>query len=121
MRFRSVMRSTLVLSMLFLSACATSRATGPLEEFRGYYEHGFEVESFRRCGSAEAWWVVQPDELFRRSREFTTAQYQPVFAVVRGYTGPEGRYGHMGVYTRQLTVVEVVDVRPASDAECLSA
>ncbi|HEV2129662.1 MAG TPA: hypothetical protein VGR27_01080 [Longimicrobiaceae bacterium] len=103
--------------LLLLTGCA-SVTSGRPELFRGFYEHGFEVESFRLCGSQERWWVVRGYELNRRYRELTQAQYERVYAEVRGYAGPAGRYGHLGAYARELTVVEVLEVRRTPPDPC---
>lgn len=108
-----------LLSLLLLLATGCASAAGErLELFRGFYAPGFEVESFRLCGSAEQWWVVRGDELNRRYRELTDAQYQQVYAEIRGHAGPAGRYGHMGAYTRELMVVEVLEVRRTPPDPC---
>lgn len=111
------MKKVLSPLLLLLTGCASAAGQRP-QEFRGFYEYGFEVESFRLCGSDERWWVVRGDELNRRYRELTDAPYQRVYAEIRGQAGPAGRYGHMAAYTRQLTVVEVLEVRRTAPDPC---
>ncbi|MBA2245852.1 MAG: hypothetical protein H0W11_12915 [Gemmatimonadetes bacterium] len=111
------MKKAPLLLLLILTGCA-SAAGGRPELFRGFYEHGFEVESFRLCESDERWWIVRADGLNRRYRELTGAQYERVYAEIRGHAGPAGRYGHLGAYTRELTVVEVLDVRRTPADPC---
>lgn len=90
-------------------------------EFSGYYTSGFEVSSFVPCAEAgpaasgEAWWlggaaesgfydqyldVIGPD----------AGEYVTVFVVWRGTVSPPGTYGHLGAYTREATVEEVIEM-----------
>ncbi len=108
-----------LLLVLFLFSCAPAANLQRGEEFRGYYQAGFEVEAFEPCGSPEKWWVVRGDELNARYRQFVGAPYEPVFIVVRGQVGPRGRYGHLGLYNRELVVQQVLEIRPLSEADCL--
>ena len=41
----------------------------------------------------------------------------PVYLVVRGSLTPEGSYGHLGSYRRELLVTEVLEVREAGRSE----
>lgn len=100
-----------LLALALAGACATAGAGGNTE-YAGLYAQGFEVDSFRPCGSPEKWWVVQGEELRERYRQVATQPYEEVYVVVRGRVGPPGRYGHLGGYSRQLSMTEVVQVRP---------
>jgi hypothetical protein len=104
---------------LALGACVSSIA-GPerADTLRGHYSQGFEVDSFRECGSEESWWVTDAEPLRSRYRDLATAQHQSVYVELRGEAGPRGRYGHLGGYTRELSVDQVLVIRAASDDDC---
>ena len=98
------MRRSKLLLPLLLCACSPSaadaRSAGP--ELAGVYELGFERQTFRPCGSAEAWWVgTAPASL---QRGLGTRAY----VRVKGTVGPRGAFGHMGRYPDQLQITEVV-------------
>lgn len=109
-------RTILAAVSLLLTACATATDPG-VERYEGFYTWGFEVNGFEPCGSTESWWVTEGD-LHTRYGQVSTGEYQPVFVRLEGEVGPEGRYGHMGAYTREIAVREVVEMRPVRDADC---
>ena len=100
--------------LLLLSACASAPPAAAPELLTGHYRFGFEVEAFRPCGQSRDWWVARSDELRARAGDAPP----PVFAVVRARVSPEGQYGHLGAYPRQVDVVEVVEVRPSAEGDC---
>lgn len=103
---------------LGLAGCA-GVSTGPGEtELRGHYSWGFEVSSFQPCGAEESWWVAADAGLGQRYLEITTRQYDRVYVELRGEVGPEGKFGHLGAYPRELNVREVVEVRAAGANDC---
>jgi hypothetical protein len=97
--------------LLILALATAGCASPPPVEFRGIYESGFEVLSFRPCGSSERWWVARSGPLGQRYADLVARPYQPVFAVVRGDTSALGRYGHMSSYDRELRITDVVSAR----------
>lgn len=108
-----------VLGMTFLTAvlgCASSGAVEPPNRFEGHFSTGFEVASFRPCGSQASWWVTGGEELFRRYRDLGVSDYAEVYAIVRGDTTSIGQYGHLGAYVREVEVVEVIEV--VKDGRC---
>ena len=103
---------------LLLTGCVTA-ATGPDDrQFAGFYASGFEVESFRPCGSQEQWWVTEAQALRARYAEVAATPYQEVYVVIRGEAGPEGRYGHLAAYQREVAVREVLELRAAREGDC---
>ena len=114
-----MIRWTILTLPLALGACVSTVA-GPerLEVVRGHYSLGFEVDSFRECGSEESWWVTDAGPLRARYQELSPAQYQSVYVELRGEAGPRGQYGHMGAYARELSVDEVLLVRAAAASDC---
>ena len=75
-----------------------------------------ELEAFRPCGRDEEWWVTWADEL--RARAEAIPEGGSVYAVVRAHVSPEGSFGHLGAFRRQLSVVEVLEVRASSSRDC---
>jgi hypothetical protein len=84
-------------------------------EFRGMYSAGFEVSAFRPCGSNEKWWVSDPGPLHTAYNRLNPAPYQEIYAVVRGDTSGIGQVGHLGLYTRYLSVDSLVEARLLTD------
>jgi hypothetical protein len=113
------MRRVSFLLLVPLAACASTRGPEDIERLAGHYRYGFEVESFRPCGSSEDWWVTVSDRLRERIREIGDAP-GPVYAVLRARVSPQGEYGHLGSYDRQISIVEVLEVRPATETDCPS-
>lgn len=117
---RQMLKKRAVLPLLSLALAGACAFTGPgaSTEYAGVYSQGFEVDSFQPCGSPEQWWVTRGEELRERYRQVATRPYEEVYVVVRGRVGPPGHYGHMGAYARELSVDEVVQVRPAPRGRC---
>jgi hypothetical protein len=103
--------------VLVLAACATAPAAEEPRQLSGHYRFGFELEAFRPCGELAEWWVTRTDELRARALDVPGGS-ERVYAVVRAHVSPEGTYGHLGAYPRQLSVVEILEVREATDADC---
>lgn len=106
--------------LVLLSACATVPPAEEADRIAGHYRFGFEVEAFRPCGSSEDWWVTTADELRSRAERLSGTS-RPVYAVVRARVSPRGEYGHLGQYPRQVSVVEVLEMRPARSSDCPAA
>ena len=110
-------KAILILTAL-LAGCA-SVTTEPVPEIHaGFYRAGFEEDGFSPCESGEEWWVVDGQELRARYAETAERDYEPVYAVVRGETGPRGAFGHLGAYDRELRVTEVLEVRAPREGDC---
>lgn len=109
---------TIAVLALGLAGCVPA-VTGPGGERQvGHYSHGFEVDSFVPCGSEERWWVGGGADIQSRYNAIAPAPYRPVYVELVGRVGPEGRFGHMGAYLRELEVAEVIVMRQASDGDC---
>jgi len=113
------MKRAMILAATLVASGCTASVSGPESgRYTGLYSQGFEVDSFQPCGSRESWWVTDGEELRRRYRAIATAQYQQVYVELRGTIGPEGKYGHMGAHTRELSVQEVLTIREARQTDC---
>lgn len=111
-------RIMLGLAPLVLAGCATAATAPAPERYAGFFERGFEVESFHACGEPSPWWVTDAPELRRRYAEVARAPYERVYAVVVGETGPVGRFGQLGGYTRELAVSRVEELRAPRAGDC---
>jgi hypothetical protein len=114
------MRVSRLAALLAFAACSPASAapadvvTQRLGEvtYTGVYELSPERETFRPCGARRAWWVGgSPAELRKRLG-------QRSYVVVRGVVSPEGEYGHMGRYPRQIVITRVLKVSDAAEAGC---
>lgn len=89
---------------------AAARLQAPMQlpqRFAGYYEYAFERQVFRPCGSGEDWWT------WGAPRELQQAPGQRSFVVLQGYVSPEGQYGHLGLYPREIRITGIFEVEPA--------
>lgn len=96
-------------------AVLASPPSSSATEFRGVYSAGFEVSSFRPCGSSERWWVSAPGALHEAYVKLNPVPYQEIYAVILGDTSGVGRVGHLGLYSRYLSVDSLVEARLLSD------
>ncbi len=135
------MRPLTQTAMLLLAGAAcrsTAREVASVDgqagsAFRGHYTSGFEVSSFRLCGSSEDWWLIPPDDsaqaaafvdrVGRAAREGAPTPgvpqgYQHVYLEVRGDTTGHGQYGHLARYVREFQVKDVVAVKPSEPGDC---
>ena len=91
--------------------------------FERLYSYGFETSAFTPCGVKEHWWVGPANdevgqELMRAYNATTSTQNRGVYARLRGKITPKGSYGHLGFYTREFTVSEIVDLRAQQAGDC---
>jgi hypothetical protein len=106
----------------FLCAAALAQP-GPLPAgvYEGHYTAGFETSSFTPVGSKnERWWLsgnLAGTGQERADNDDPVRNLGPIYLKVKGRLSPEGRYGHLGGYRRELVVERVLEVRrpdPAS-------
>ena len=90
--------------------------------YRGRVAFGFEASDFSPCGSDALWWITGSDEtyteLYDSYRALGVDWYQHAYAEVRGSRSGKGEYGHLGIYSRELEVEEVLEVRLLDEGEC---
>ncbi len=113
---RILIASTLI---TIAAACASTRyeAYEP-RPLRGIYRQGWEVQSFRPCGSREDWWVADGADLRPRAERAGLDPDGPLLVEVRASVSPPGRFGHLGGYSRQIGVEEVLRVEAARAGRC---
>src|SRR6185369_12358640 len=86
-------------------SCGLQRGIRPevMSEFRGHYEHRFEVDSFRPCGLNERWRVKhKTDALVRAVTHPDGTIGGELYVELRGVVTDRGHYGHLGAYDREL-------------------
>jgi hypothetical protein len=105
-----------LLLALSLAACGGSASA----THRGHFSYGFETSAFRPCNSDEVWWVTGEgaNALIEQYGNAAPADYEEVYAEVRGQVSEPGSYGHLGAYQRELSVTEVVEVRAKGEEDC---
>ncbi len=87
--------------------------------YEGYYFASFEVNSFMPKGANESWWL-SGDVPCSKAYQGPTRdpKYRPpLYLKVRGSLSPEGHYGHLNGYRRELNVQQVVACRLATQEE----
>jgi hypothetical protein len=111
------MRRLLVCALVLAAGCRdVSHADEVVVE--GRLTFGWEVESFRPCGSTENWLPLISRQMYERYDSLTDKVYEPVFARFRGTVGPPGRYGMMGGNDHEFRVVEALEMRKTTERDC---
>ena len=95
----------------------TGQSTPPetAVDLTGHMVIGFEIASFVPCGletSGEEYWLsADPGvELYDAYHAAVGEDYTPAYIHVTGRLSPPGEYGHLGAYTRELTVSEIIEI-----------
>ena len=93
--------------------------------FEGLYLHGFEVSVFTPCGkgapsAATGYWLTGTAAFHERYNALATTRgangFGPVvYTRFTGALSAEGRYGHLGVYKREITVTDVTEMAIRTD------
>ena len=99
-----------VLLLVVVAACIPG--CSPRRYSGYYYMNGFEVSLFRPVNSHERWWLAGTGTIIC---PLPANSY--IYLEVVGELSFKGRYGHNGLYDRQLRTVEVVSCRPAREDE----
>lgn len=101
-----------------LGACALSPAA---RTYTGVYAEGLETMTFEPDGRDETWAVAGGDGVYILQAAAPhvvsagTGARAPfrVRATIRGELSPAGRYGHLGSFSREITITEVLEAAPA--------
>lgn len=124
--FLGIATATLSLALFapLLTGCSSS--VDDPSTYEGLFSTGFEVVSFTECGASENWWLVTEigseaaaESLFTQYHQLTTEAYQPVFVRLKGTPTEKGEYGHVGAYSREFFLSEVIEVRAPASGECV--
>lgn len=125
---------SLLLLVLAALACQTLSPTpGPTKgEFEGTYSNGFEVSAFVPCegvslatpGYVPAYWLSGTSEFYdqyyalvKSSGNDPADGYLSVYIRFKGELSPPGSYGHLGAYSHEITVTELLEMS-LDDGQC---
>jgi hypothetical protein len=122
--------------ILFLGILCCRRSDKPNQDspsafiqdqvYSGTYSLSFEHSYFRQKGSKELWWVDREKPIIDKyisdhpqqsGKYLQSPTVHPIWRfeiTVKGHIGPEGMYGHLGMYRRELTISDVVSVEEKS-------
>lgn len=122
--------------LIFLTACVSSSTTPASTEFEGFYTSSFEVSSFVPCGMNEqsgygsGYWLV-PTAEFQEKFRFTLSGaagtygskdnprlFNTVYVRFNGSLSPKGNYGHLGAYTNEVNVIQVIEMKTVLTGTC---
>jgi hypothetical protein len=86
--------------------------------YTGVYAEGMETMTFRAEGRDETWSVASGGGVYtlqNAAPRVHAAERGPrepfsVRATVRGVVSAPGRYGHLGLFPREITITDVVEV-----------
>jgi hypothetical protein len=130
----SLLIAVLIMLANLLTSCtsfAKSEAT-----FEGLYATSFEASVFYPCGMTEdienqgnkdlGYWLTSTlDSGFNEQLTEFSALEEPTglrvyakFIGVLSPTKPFGGYGHLGMYKNEITVTEILEMKPWSDNLC---
>jgi hypothetical protein len=105
------------------SRSATASSDDPIE-YTGCIRWGFEEAFFVPLPntSYEKWWIVAVPDGFRAMASGipVVGNGRVMFARVYAKLGPQGRYGHLGMGSREVAISAIVELRPfeESDGSC---
>jgi hypothetical protein len=118
---------TLVVQGGKLVAVAGSRAVAHygVEQLRGHYTWGAEVESFTPCGSKQSFWIVGDKALLQPLRDKSAAlaqargkPYQPVYIEASGVSEGKATDGFAMDYDAVYRLKAVQSVNDVSPVDC---
>ena len=102
----------LVIAVFSVAATAIA-ANQAHARYAGYYSSGFEESLFRPVGSTERWWLIG-----RLSSSCPVSyNYSYIYLEVLGELSSKAKHGHMGIYDRELRVVDTLSCRTISSEE----
>lgn len=107
------MRIVFAAPLVLLAACASPFGASD-RRYVGVYSEGLETMTFRADERDEEWSVKGAFYALQAAappRADPTDGFS-VCATVVGRLSPPGRYGHLGLFRRELEVVNVVEARP---------
>jgi hypothetical protein len=117
-------RSAASLSAFLLGSLVACSASAPWPSsgvYAGYYTHGYEVSEFVPSGTKEKWWLAGALPCipqYTKDNVATAPKENPVrYIAVRGTLSAKGEHGHLGAYSRELTVQQVLECRELSADE----
>ncbi|WP_395648153.1 hypothetical protein [Terricaulis sp.] len=99
---------------LAIASCATP-APAQVQRFSGTFDWHFETSSFRPDDGGGPYWLSADGDAFEQIAaplgHADRGTWGRFHIVVEARLSPEGRYGHMGGYRRELHVTRVIETR----------
>ena len=95
----------------------------PGKIYAGLYVLAEHESSLTPCNTTDRWdvkgFAPELDEFLQAHPEVRGGHgVAQVFVRLRGELSDQGHYGHIGVYSRQLTITEVIEVRAPTINDC---
>ena len=101
----------IVLGLAILAGCSVSPPQPGSGVYSGYYRYGFELSEFTPKGTSETWWL-SGDTPAQCVPHYKNRSVGTAYITVRAtLSDAGGGYGHMGAYSRQLTVHKFIRCR----------
>jgi hypothetical protein len=100
-----------LLLVALLSGCSQSMPWPSAGVYLGYYSFGFETSRFTPTNSDEKWWLSGTNPCSELAHEVAPGFTPVLYVEVRGSLSWKGKFGHLGQYSRELTVKEVLSCR----------
>jgi hypothetical protein len=102
-----------------------SPAPVQIETYAGHLTLGFEQRVFVPCGSQDQWWLEAEGDIPGRLKKAGGPDaFKPELRGVvfflrgRGRLSGLGHFGHLGAFAKELTLVEVVELRAQGKSDC---
>lgn len=106
---------TFVMALLvsLAGACISPFGTGE-RRFTGVYAEGIEVVVFEPAGTNQSWAATGNTSAMRAALPpgFDPAPGFRICATVIGRVSPIGRYGHLGLFNREIEITQVIEAHP---------
>jgi hypothetical protein len=94
-----------------LVGCSQSVSWPSAGVYSGYYSFGFETSRFTPTNSQEKWWLSGTHPCPDLAHEIAPGVTPILYIEVRGELSGKGEHGHLGQYSRELTVKDVLSCR----------
>lgn len=106
------MRAWIVGLLCLVAACASPFGATGERQYTGVYAEGTEIMTFHADGEAHPWAVAGGDALYALQAA-APPRAQPwdgfqIRAVIKGRLSERGRYGHLGMFEREITITDVI-------------
>jgi len=104
----------LFLILSFALASCNIKSTQKVKIYKGYYWYNFEESRFSRLCRTELWWMTEsmdeviPFILKHINNPKTQKSVLPIYLEVKAKVSSKGKWGHLGSYSREITVIEVL-------------
>ncbi|HEX8902831.1 hypothetical protein [Vitreimonas sp.] len=103
-----------ILSCLVVAACASPFAASE-RQYTGVYSESFEHMVFEPRGRDEHWYTGGSAQIQLRAAAPPGSNLEAGFrvcATIMGRLSPRGRYGHLGMFAREIEITQVIDAHP---------